>query len=594
MKIIDKVNKAVEDGRCFWSFEYFPPKTQQGVINLYDRIERMCNLGPLFIDVTWRWGGKSSDLTLELCSNSQTVYGVEANMHMTCTNTSVSLIKSALEKAKDQGVQNILALRGDLPSGTVEFDPSIGEFRYATDLVKYIRSAYGSHFCISVAGYPEGCQGPNDVEQDIEYLKAKQDAGADIVVTQLFYDVDNFLAWVARCRAAGVTMPILPGIMPIQNYGGFKRMTDLCRIKVPQEIWDRLEPIKDDDQAVKDYGIEVAVEMIRKMRAGGVLGFHFYTINLERSTSRVLEKLGFVPAVSDVRPLPWSPSLSEKRAGENVRPIFWRNHARSYIKRTELWDEFPNGRWGDARSPAYGDLLHGVQVRLTSDQALRKWGRPESVRDIKDLFVQYCHGSLDALPWSDSPLQPESEPIRTRLALINAQGFLTINSQPSCNGAASADDIHGWGPPNGFVYKKAYLEFFVAPDSMHALLKRLSAEPTITYYAVSKSGELLTNCPEDSPNAVTWGVFPGKEILQPTIVERVSFLAWKDEAFDFWNAWSNVYEPASASAELLTAISDEWYLVNIVENNFQKSSASIFELFDGLGAQLPPNGTTTA
>ncbi|KAJ2843734.1 methylenetetrahydrofolate reductase (NAD(P)H) met13, partial [Coemansia erecta] len=456
---------------------------------------------------------------------------------------------------------------------------------YATDLVKYIRSTYGDYFCVSVAGYPEGCQSPEDIDQDIEYLKAKQDAGADIAITQLFYDVDNFLAWVKKCRDAGITMPILPGIMPIQNYGGFKRMTDLCRIKVPQEIWDRLEPIKDDDQAVKDYGIEVAVEMIRKMRAGGLLGFHFYTINLERSTSRVLEKLGFVPAVSEVRPLPWSPSLSEKRAGENVRPIFWRNHARSYIKRTELWDEFPNGRWGDARSPAYGDLLHGVQVRLTADQALKKWGRPETVSDIKDLFVQYCQGGLDALPWSDTPLQLESAPIQARLAQINGRGFLTINSQPSCNGAPSSDKMHGWGPPNGFVYKKAYLEFFVAPGDMHALLGRLGAEPTLTYYAVNKRGKLLTNCPEDSPNAVTWGVFPGKEILQPTIVERVSFLAWKDEAFDFWNAWAKVYEPGSASSSLLTAICDDWYLVNIVENNFQKSAESIFELFEGLGEQ---------
>ncbi|KAJ1644399.1 methylenetetrahydrofolate reductase (NAD(P)H) met13 [Coemansia asiatica] len=586
MKIIDKINKALEDDRCFWSFEYFPPKTQQGVMNLYDRIERMCNLGPLFIDVTWRWGGKSSDLTLELCSNSQTVYGVEANMHMTCTNTNFGLIKTALEKAKDQGVQNILALRGDLPDDTVEFDPSVGEFKYAIDLVRYIRKTYGDYFCISVAGYPEGCVGPEDVERDIQYLKEKQEAGADIAVTQLFYDVDNFLAWVDKCRAAGITIPILPGIMPIQNYGGFKRMTDLCRISVPQEIWDRLEPIKDDDRAVKDYGIEVAVDMIKRLRAAGMRGFHFYTINLERSTRMVLEKLQLVPTVHEVRPLPWSPSLSEKRAGENVRPIFWRNHARSYIKRTELWDEFPNGRWGDARSPAYGEMVHNEQVRLTADQAAKKWGHPATVDDVKQLFVRYCENRLDSLPWSDTPLQPESQAIQDSLACINARGFLTINSQPSCNGAPSSDKVHGWGPSNGFVYKKAYLEFFASPENVKALLARLEGNPTVTYYAVTKGGELLTNCVEDSPNAVTWGVFPGKEILQPTIVERVSFLAWKDEAFEFWNAWAHAYARDSVSAGLLSDVSDSWYLMNIVENNFQKSSESIFELFDGLGQAL--------
>ncbi|KAJ1721946.1 methylenetetrahydrofolate reductase (NAD(P)H) met13 [Coemansia erecta] len=586
MKLIDKINKALEDDRCFWSFEYFPPKTQQGVMNLYDRIERMCNLGPLFIDVTWRWGGKSSDLTLELCSNSQTVYGVEANMHMTCTNTNFDLIRTALEKAKDQGVQNILALRGDLPDNSVEFDPEVGEFKYATDLVRYIRKTYGEFFCISVAGYPEGCLGPDDVDCDIRYLKEKQDAGADLIITQLFYDVDNYLAWIDKCRAAGITIPILPGIMPIQNYGGFKRMTDLCRISVPQAIWDRLEPIKDDDQAVKDYGIEVAVDMISRLRDAGVRGFHFYTINLERSTRMVLERLQLVPTVHEVRPLPWSPSLNEKRAGENVRPIFWRNHTRSYIKRTALWDEFPNGRWGDSRSPAYGELVHGEQVRLAAGQALKKWGAPTTVDDIKRLFVRYCNGSLDSLPWSETALQPESIEIQKRLAQINARGFLTINSQPSCNGVPSSDKVHGWGPSNGFVYKKAYLEFFASPENVKALLARLEGNPTATYYAVTKGGELLTNCQEDSPNAVTWGVFPGKEILQPTIVERVSFLAWKDEAFEFWNAWSSAYARDSASAGLLGRVSDDWYLMNIVENNFQKDSESIFELFDGLGQEL--------
>ncbi|KAJ1735400.1 methylenetetrahydrofolate reductase (NAD(P)H) met13 [Coemansia biformis] len=585
MKVIDKINKALEDDRCFWSFEFFPPKTQQGVMNLYDRIERMCKLGPLFIDVTWRWGGKSSDLTLELCANSQTIYGVEANMHMTCTNTNFGLIADALEKAKDQGVQNILALRGDLPDGRAEFDPSVGEFRYAVDLVRYVRRTYGDFFCISVAAYPEGCMAPADVDRDIAILKEKQDAGADLAVTQLFYDVDGFLEWMAKCRQAGVTMPILPGIMPIQNYAGFKRMAELCRISVPQEIWDRLEPIKDDDQAIKDYGIEVAVGMIQRLQAAGVRGFHFYTVNLERSTRMVLEQLGFVPAVSDVRPLPWKPSLSSKRAGENVRPIFWRNHTRSYIKRTELWDEFPNGRWGDARSPAFGELVHDVQVRHSVEQAVRKWGSPASVADVCALFVRFCRGDLDSLPWSDTPLEPESVAIQELLAQINSRGFLTINSQPSCNGAPSTDKAHGWGPANGFVYKKAYLEFFVSPRDLPGLLARLDTEPTVTYYAVRKCGDLLTNCADDSPNAVTWGVFPGKEILQPTIVERVSFLAWKDEAFDFWNAWSRVYGPDSPAAALLRAIGDEWYLVNVVENNFQKGSESIFALLDGLGQQ---------
>ncbi|KAJ1921801.1 methylenetetrahydrofolate reductase (NAD(P)H) met13 [Mycoemilia scoparia] len=588
MKIVDKILKAEEENRPYWSFEYFPPKTQQGVVNLYDRIGRMYNLGPLFIDVTWRWGGKSSDLTLEICSTSQSVYGLEANMHMTCTNTSFKLIKRALAVAKENGIQNILALRGDLPDGSTEFDPEEGEFRYASDLVKYIRKQYGDYFCISVAGYPEGCSSPDDVEKDIQYLKEKIDAGADLVVTQLFYDVDLFVDWVKRCRDAGIKAPILPGIMPIQNYNGFKRMTDLCRIKVPQEIWDNLEDIKDDDQAVKNYGIKVAVDMIKKLRANGIIGTHFYTLNLERSTQMILEELNYIPDLEAIRPLPWAQSISDKRSRETVRPIFWRNQTKNYIARTANWDEFPNGRWGDARSPAYGELIHGVQIRFTGENALKLWGTPTSVDDVKDLFVKYCQGKISSLPWSDTPLLPESEEIRETLTGFNRAGFLTINSQPSTNSAPSNDPVHGWGPPNGFVYKKAYLEFFVAPEALPALLEQMENHPTLTYLVVNKKGNLKSNFDTGSPNAVTWGVFPGKEIIQPTIVEATSFMAWKDEAYDFWLAWSRVYPQESESRKLLEKISDEWYLMNIVENNYLKPTSTISQLLIG-----KTNGTTT-
>lgn len=179
----------------------------------------------------------------------------------------------------------------------------------------------------------------------------KQDAGADYVVTQLFYDVDLYIDWVKTCREAGITIPILPGIMPIQNYGGFKRMTSLCKTVVPQFINEDLEPIKDDDRAVKDYGIKLAIDMCKKMMAAGTTGFHFYTLNLEKSVRLILEGLEFIAPIEAVKPLPWSPSLAKNREKETVRPIFWRNRTRSYILRTEAWDDFPNGRWGDSRSP---------------------------------------------------------------------------------------------------------------------------------------------------------------------------------------------------------------------------------------------------
>ncbi|KAF9973915.1 hypothetical protein BGZ73_002814 [Actinomortierella ambigua] len=573
MKVIDKIRQAEEEGRPFWSFEYFPPKTTAGVQNLYDRMERMYNLGPEFIDITWNAGGASSDLTTELVATAQSVYGLETCMHLTCTNMPREKIDIALKAAKACGNQNILALRGDPPRGQEEWVSCDNGFSYASDLVAYIREHYGDYFSIGVAGYPEGHLDSPSKEEDFKWLKHKVDQGADFIVTQLFYDTGLFLKWVKECRAYGITCPILPGIMPIQSYGGFNRMTSLCKTYVPQHIRDALEPIKEDDQAVKDYGVKLAIDMCREMHEAGTRGFHFYTLNLEKSTRLILEGLAFVAPKQAVRPLPWNPSLSKKREKENVRPIFWKNRIKSYVSRTEAWDEFPNGRWGDSRSPAFGELDgYGTSLKLSTKEARTQWGQPVTTADIARLFAEYCRGQgqVRSLPWSDeTALNPETDAIRDRLAALNEQCLLTINSQPAVNGARSDDKVYGWGPKNGYVFQKAYLEFFVSPERLNEIVARLEEEDQMTYYAVNRRGDLRTNSQNDGPNAVTWGVFPGKEIVQPTVVEVVSFVAWKDEAFELWSEWAKIYEPGSDSQKLIEHIRDEWFLVNIVHNDFQ-------------------------
>jgi methylenetetrahydrofolate reductase (NADPH) len=424
-----------------------------------------------------------------------------------------------------------LALRGDPPRGQAEWVKCDNGFSHAIDLVRYIRKEYGDYFCISVAGYPEGHIDNPDPKEDMCYLKAKVDAGADYIVTKLFYDVDMFLQWLKDLKDNGINVPVLPGIMPIQSYQGFKRMTQLCKTLVPKKIQEALEPIKDDDQAVKEYGVSLAVETCKRLRdEGGISNFHFYTLNLEKSVRLILEGLEFVADRQQTKQLPWQTSLAKSREKENVRPIFWKNRMRSYVRRTESWDEYPNGRWGDSRSPAFGELDgYGISIKWTNEEALKVWQNPTSFDDVKVLFSKYCSGAVSALPWSDQPLSGESDLIRQQLVHINLKGYLTINSQPAVNGRPSADKVFGWGPKNGYIYQKAYLEIFVSPTVIDSLLKALDRHPTITYYAVDKNTEnhLITNCPSDSPNAVTWGVFPGKEILQPTIVEESSFLAWK-------------------------------------------------------------------
>ena len=280
----------------------------------------------------------------------------------------------------------------------------------------------------------------------------------------------------------------------------------------------------------------------------------------------VLEDLELVPkdGTPNNRTLPWRQSLGLNRREEDVRPIFWKNRNKSYVARTQDWDEFPNGRWGDARSPAFGELdAYDIGLKGTNEQNVKLWGRPESLKDVANIFIRYLEGKLQSLPWSDAPITSEAEAIRSELVNLNRRGLLTITSQPSVNGVKSTHPVHGWGPTGGYVYQKAYVELLISPQVVSELIPRIERNPNMTYYAVTKDGDLRTNAPTEGPNAVTWGVFPGKEIVQPTIVETISFLAWKDEAYQLGTDWAKCYPASSPSRQLIDKIMDTWYLINI-------------------------------
>jgi methylenetetrahydrofolate reductase (NADPH) len=551
------------------------------VENLYERLERMSLMKPFWIDVTWGAGGSTSKLTLEICQTAQNFVGLETMMHLTCTNMPISEFKDALTKAKENGIRNILALRGDPPRGE-EWKQIEGGFAHAVDLVRYIRQEYGNYFGICVAGYPEGHIDAVSYEDDLKHLKEKVDAGADFIITQLFYDCNLFLKFVQDCRKIGITCPIIPGIMPIHGYSGFVRMTTLCKTYVPQEIKDRLEPIKNDDEAVKEYGVELAIQMCKTLLEAGTPGLHFYTLNLEKSVHQILVGLGLCE--KDLRrQLPWQRTITREK--EEVRPIFWSNRPQSYIHRTSSWDEFPNGRWGDSRSPAFGDLTDYHLMSLHATKGFDKkeaWGRnPKVVQEIYDVFAKFCNGEIEKLPWWDTPLSPETDIIKETLIKINKHGFLTINSQPAVNGAKSTDEKFGWGPSGGYVYQKAYIEFFTSEENLKSLIEVSPLFPDLTYHAINVKGKSLTNSPTSRATAVTWGVFPGREIIQPTIVDPESFIVWKDEAYALWNSqWGSLYEEGSESRNLINQIINTYYLVNIVDNNY--INGDIFAIFNYL------------
>eukprot|EP00922_Rhytidocystis_sp_ex-Travisia-forbesii_P055804 GHVS01082627.1.p1 GENE.GHVS01082627.1~~GHVS01082627.1.p1 ORF type:complete len:639 (-),score=90.35 GHVS01082627.1:426-2342(-) len=575
MKISDKMLNWEKENpdKVFFSLEFFPPKTETGVLNLYDRFDRFAVLNPMWIDVTWGAGGSTSNKTIEICANAIKYHGLDPLMHLTCTNMPQQMIDTTLQECKQAGIVNILALRGDAPTDQEEWTAVEGGFQYAADLVKHIRKIYGDFFCIAVAGYPEGHLENPDKQDDLRRLKEKVDAGADFIITQLFYDTTEFFHFVDSARAIGIKCPIIPGIMPIQSFNGFKKMTAFCKTKVPDSVNNGLEVVKGDDQQVKDFGVQHGVEMCVDLLKHGVQGLHFYTLNLEVTITRILESLHLVDIHVSNKELPWRP-LKGRRAEETVRPIFWSNRPKSYIHRTSAWDDFPNGRWGNRDSPAYGDpflsVCHDPDERSRAHRR-EMWGDElNGIEDIKYVFCAYLKSSPSTprLPWCSDSLGDETSMIRKQLLKMNLCGLLTINSQPRVNGALSADPYFGWGPKNGFVYQKAYAEFFCSPQTWAGLLPQIQADEELTFSAINSKGDQTTNCAA-TVNAVTWGVFPGEEIKQPTIVDQESFAVWKDEAFSLWiDEWAPIYPKESASAHLIQQIHDTWYLANVVDNNF--------------------------
>ena len=391
-------------------------------------------LRPLFVTVTWGAGGSTATKSLELAEICQRQLGLTTCLHLTCTNMSRSLVDDALEQAKALGIRNILALRGDAPRSEEYRDEaqllggdSNDEFTWAIDLVHYIRKKYGDYFCIGVAAYPEGHADQSHPEHqdplfDLPYLVEKTKAGADFIMTQLFFDVEAYDKFekLLRTHPSGVfkTIPIIPGLMPIQSYQILRRTTKLSHAKLPPDIFARLDAVKGDDELVKQIGVDILseiIEHVKKTQRTGKKGFHFYTLNLEKAVAHILERCHLTPQalieeeeeeeeeaitfdylanlvppegavasknrrrLSSVNSGPHNRVIitksskssnasfeaPEDEAGVLKDPISTRantlaiSEGEGALGREATWDDFPNGRWGDARSPG---IVAPVQV----------------------------------------------------------------------------------------------------------------------------------------------------------------------------------------------------------------------------------------
>jgi methylenetetrahydrofolate reductase (NADPH) len=273
------------------SFEFFPPKTTEGVEVLYRTVEELRPCRPSFVSVTYGAGGSTRDRTVELVSRIQRDLGIVTMAHLTCVGSSRDELREVVQRLYDGGVRNVLALRGDPPKGESEFRPAPDGFRYASELVSFLREL-PFDLCIGAACYPEGHVETRDLEADLSNLVTKVNRGVDFLVSQLFFDNEDYRAFVRRARSAGIKVPIVPGLMPVTNVSQTERFTQMCGARIPQELRRRLRIVANDPSAVVATGVQWTVDQGRALLASGAPGLHFYTLNRSSATLAVHAALG--------------------------------------------------------------------------------------------------------------------------------------------------------------------------------------------------------------------------------------------------------------------------------------------------------------
>jgi len=284
---IDQIIAA--GGDPVFSFEFFPPKTEEGERRLFDALNALRPLDPAFVSVTWGAGGSTREKTIGIVSRIKENHGLEAMAHFTCVGATTDDLHAGLRQMRDAGISNVLALRGDPPQGEERFTATEGGLSYASELTQLVADSYD--FCLVGACYPEVHTEARDLDSDLAHLKAKVDAGARVLITQLFFDNDAYYRFVAAARRAGIDVPIVPGIMPITSTASIKRMTSLCGATIPPALLSALDARGEDAEAVAELGVSYATLQCAELLASGAPGIHFYTVNRSPATRAILSAL---------------------------------------------------------------------------------------------------------------------------------------------------------------------------------------------------------------------------------------------------------------------------------------------------------------
>jgi methylenetetrahydrofolate reductase (NADPH) len=283
--------RLADGGEPSFSFEFFPPRTDEGERNLGRALGELSRMDPTFVSVTYGAAGSTTQKrkTVDIVSSIKATYGLEAMAHFTCVGATVAELREMLDDMRDSGIKNVLALRGDPPAGETEWKATEGGLEYSRELIELIRDEYD--FTIGAACFPEVHIHAESAESDLRYCKEKVDAGARFLITQLFFENATYWEFVARAREAGIDVPIIPGIMPITNYSQIRRITSLCGSNIPDHLLRELGLRADQPDAVADFGVAYATLQCADLLAKGAPGIHFYTLNRSTATRAILGAL---------------------------------------------------------------------------------------------------------------------------------------------------------------------------------------------------------------------------------------------------------------------------------------------------------------
>ena len=284
-----RIDQILAGGTPVFSFEFFPPKTPLGERNLEKALSELRTLEPAFVSVTYGAGGSTREKTIEIVKRIRDEYGLEAMAHFTCVGATVAELRGTLDEMQAAGIDNVLALRGDPPEGQEAWVQTEGGLEFSRELVELIAADYP--FTIGAACFPETHIHATSPEDDLEHLAAKVDAGVDFLITNLFFDNVRYFDFLRRARAAGIQVPIIPGIMPITRVGQIERMAEMSGASIPQRLFEELEARGDESEAVVDFGVAYATLQCAELLAAGAPGIHFYTLNRSPATRAILSAL---------------------------------------------------------------------------------------------------------------------------------------------------------------------------------------------------------------------------------------------------------------------------------------------------------------